>query len=61
MNNLAMPTGFSAVNPFFITRDADGLMGFLGKVFGGVEQVDARTVDIDGRLLHAEPRSAGRP
>ena len=34
--------------------DADGLIAFLREVFGGEEHLDARTVDIDGLLLHAE-------
>lgn len=28
---------FSTINPFIITRDADGLFRFLAEVFGGVE------------------------
>ena len=54
MITTATPPGFSTVNPFFITRDADGLIAFLREVFGGEEHLDARTVDIDGLLLHAE-------
>lgn len=48
------PTGFSTLNPFFITDDAAGLITFLQQVFGGEEHLDARTVDVDGLLLHAE-------
>jgi PhnB protein len=48
------PEGFSTVNPFIITRDAEGLIAFLARVFGGTEHPIARTVDDDGLLLHAE-------
>jgi PhnB protein len=48
------PAGFSTVNPFIVTRDAEGLIRFLTEVFGGVEHPDARTMDHDGLLLHAE-------
>ena len=50
----AAPEGYSTVNPFLITRNADGLMEFVAEVFGGTELTDARTVDHDGLLLHAE-------
>lgn len=53
------PTGFSTLNPFFITHDADGLIAFLREVFGGEEHLDSRTVDIDGLLLHAELEIGG--
>lgn len=48
------PEGFSTVNPFIITRDADGLIDFLEQVFGATEHAEARTIDDDGLLLHAE-------
>jgi uncharacterized glyoxalase superfamily protein PhnB len=50
----AAPKDFSTVNPFIITRDAEGLIAFLKEVFDGNEHPDARTVDDDGLLLHAE-------
>ena len=59
MTNAPTPTGFSTVNPFFITSDADGLIAFLRDVFGGEEHLDARTVDVDGLLLHAELEVGG--
>ena len=59
MNTTPTPTGFSTLNPFFITRDADRLIVFLREVFGGEEHLDARTVDIDGLLLHAELEIGG--
>jgi PhnB protein len=59
VNTTAAPTGFSTLNPFFITRDADGLIAYLREVFGGKEHLDVRTVDIDGLLLHAELEIGG--
>lgn len=50
----AAPAGYSAVNPFNIADDADGLARFLKDVFGATERTEARTVDGDGLLLHAE-------
>ncbi|SDY70250.1 Uncharacterized conserved protein PhnB, glyoxalase superfamily [Micromonospora pattaloongensis] len=50
----AAPEGFATINPFIITENADGLIAFLAEVFGGTENPQARTVDVDGLLLHAE-------
>lgn len=54
MSTTSRPAGHSALNPFFITDDAEGLIAFLRAVLGGEEHPDARTIDIDGLLLHAE-------
>jgi uncharacterized glyoxalase superfamily protein PhnB len=48
------PEGYATINPFLITRDVDGLITFLNEVFGAVERPEARTMDDDGLLLHAE-------
>jgi uncharacterized glyoxalase superfamily protein PhnB len=53
-NNPAAPAGYATVNPFIITHDADGLIDFLKRVFGATERPEARTMDDDGLLLHAE-------
>jgi uncharacterized glyoxalase superfamily protein PhnB len=50
----AAPAGHGTVNPFIIADDADGLVRFLVEVFGATERPEARTVDGDGLLLHAE-------
>lgn len=50
----AAPAGYSTVNPFIISSDADGLARFVAEVFGATERPEARTVDDDGLLLHAE-------
>lgn len=49
----AAPEGFSTINPFIITKDVEGLITFLGDVFGGTENAHVRTMDSDGLLLHA--------
>jgi PhnB protein len=49
-----VPAGYATVNPFIITADADGLIDFLKWVFGATERPEARTMDDDGLLLHAE-------
>ena len=56
---MTVPAGYATVNPFLITRDATGLMSFVQAVFGGDEHADARTVDTDGLLLHAELEVGG--
>jgi PhnB protein len=48
------PEGYATVNPFIITDDAGGLIEFLKQVLGATERPEARTVDGDGLLLHAE-------
>jgi len=48
----ASPVGYSTVNPFIITRDADGLIKFVTEVFDGIDHPDVRTMDNDGLLLH---------
>ncbi len=53
-DNSTAPAGISTINPFIITRDADGLIRFLTEVFDGVDHHEARTIDNDGLLLHAE-------
>jgi PhnB protein len=50
----AAPEGYATVNPFIITDDAGGLIEFLKQVLGATERPEARTVDGDGLLLHAE-------
>jgi PhnB protein len=50
----AAPTGYATVNPFIITHDAEDLIDFLKQVFGVTERPEARTMDNDGLLLHAE-------
>ena len=53
------PAGYSTINPFLITRDADDLIRFLTEVFDGIDHPDARTIDDDGLLLHAELQIGG--
>ena len=50
----AAPAGYATVNPFIITQDANGLIEFLRQVFRATERLEARTLDDDGLLLHAE-------
>ena len=50
----AAPAGYATVNPFIIADDANGLIEFLKQVFSATERPEARTMDADGLLLHAE-------
>lgn len=62
MNSHTAPTapiGFTTLNSFFIATDVEGLIAFLREVFGGEEHPEARTVDVDGLLLHAELEIGG--
>ncbi|MDO5677063.1 MAG: VOC family protein [Propionibacteriaceae bacterium] len=53
---MPIPTGYAKINPFIICDDADGAMRFISEVFDAVEHVEARTMDPDGLLVHAELR-----
>jgi len=48
------PHGYATVNPFVITANAAEAARFVCDVFGADERIEARTVDEDGQLLHAE-------
>jgi PhnB protein len=50
----AKPDGYATINPFIISDDSAGLIEFLKEVFAAAERPDARTMDQDGLLLHAE-------
>nr|HMR49981.1 hypothetical protein [Arachnia sp.]HMT87065.1 hypothetical protein [Arachnia sp.] len=50
----AAPEGYATVNPFIITRGAEEITAFIVEVFGGVERLESRTVDVDGLLLQGE-------
>ncbi len=54
-----LPEGYNTLNPFVLVKGpggADGFIGFLRDVFGGVERAGVRTPDRDGSILHAEVR-----
>jgi hypothetical protein len=40
----AAPAGYATVNPFIITREANGLIDFLKEVFGATERPGATVV-----------------
>lgn len=48
--------GMNTVNPFIITDRAAELIDFLIDVFGATDVPEARTLDRDGLILHAELR-----
>ena len=50
----ATPEGYKTINPFIITKNAQGLINFLERVFAAEELKDAHTVDDDGLILHSE-------
>ena len=51
-----VPAGSNTVNPFIVTDAAADLIGFLTEVFGAEDVPEARTLDADGLILHAELR-----
>ena len=53
---IPVPAGSNTVNPFLITDRASDLIAFLIDVFGAEEVPEARTLDTDGLILHAELR-----
>ena len=50
----AAPEGYSTVNPFIITEEAEAVIAFISDIFGGVEVEEAKTYDTDGLILHSE-------
>ncbi|MGM1063052.1 VOC family protein [Saccharothrix sp. Mg75] len=50
------PAGSNTLSPFVITDDAPGLVRFCTEVLGATEVPEARTLDGDGLVLHAELR-----
>lgn len=59
LNDNRLPAGYNTLNPFVLGKGpggAAGFIGFLEKVFGGVERANVRTLDRDGSVLHAEVR-----
>jgi PhnB protein len=52
-----LPEGYNTVNFFIIVKGgATNFIEFVEKVFGGIEDRQARTPDKDGLLIHAEIR-----
>lgn len=51
-----VPAGSNTVNPFLVVDRAAALIDFLVDVFGAQDVPDARTLDTDGLILHAELR-----
>lgn len=52
----ALPAGSNTVNPFVIADAAGELIEFLTAVFEAEDVPEARTLDTDGLILHAELR-----
>lgn len=52
----ALPAGSNTVNPFIVADGAAELIDFLIEVFGAEDVPEARTLDTDGLILHAELR-----
>ncbi|MEV4833182.1 VOC family protein [Nonomuraea sp. NPDC049486] len=50
------PAGSNTVNPFVIADGTAELIDFLIDVFGATDVPEARTIDEDGLILHAELR-----
>lgn len=51
-----VPAGSNTVNPFVMTDNAADLIDFVIEVFEAEDVPDARTIDTDGLILHAELR-----
>ncbi|GAA2275057.1 hypothetical protein GCM10009853_031340 [Glycomyces scopariae] len=51
-----VPAGSNTVNPFIVAEGAAALIAFLIEVFGAEDVPEARTLDTDGLILHAELR-----
>lgn len=51
-----LPAGSNTVNPFIVADRAAELIGFLIEAFEAEDVPEARTLDTDGLILHAELR-----
>jgi PhnB protein len=49
------PDGYHSVNPYIVVDGVEGLIEFLGVVFGGVEK-GGREIRHDGTIGHADVR-----
>jgi uncharacterized glyoxalase superfamily protein PhnB len=57
IENQIIPSGYNKVNFFMIIKGgAFKFIEFVEEVFGGIENEQARTLDRDGSLIHAEIR-----
>lgn len=48
------PQGYSTIMPFIISDNAEEVIQFIKAVFNAEEDMNARTIDTDELLLHAE-------
>jgi PhnB protein len=48
-----VPDGYHSVNPYIVVAEVEGLIDFLGRVFGAVERGD-REISADGTIGHSE-------
>jgi PhnB protein len=55
-STLRVPSGHNTVNGFVVVAGARAFIAFLCDVFDGAENVQVRTPDRDGSLIHAEVR-----
>ncbi len=55
MPGIPLPEGYHSVNPYVVVDNAERLIEFLVKVFGGREQ-GARELKPDGQIGHADVR-----
>lgn len=49
-----IPEGYHTVTPYLLVSDADALLAFIEKAFGG--ETRSRHTDDRGRVMHAEAR-----
>lgn len=53
-STVPIPADHNTINPFVIVSDANGFIRFVEAVFGGKEAEHVRTLDRDGKIIHAE-------
>jgi uncharacterized glyoxalase superfamily protein PhnB len=54
-----VPSGYSRIDPWVISRNADAEIQFMSRVVGAQERPNARVVNADGTIGHAEVELAG--
>jgi PhnB protein len=54
-----VPSGYSRVDPWVISRDTDAEIEFLRRAFGARERPNSRVLNADGTIGHVEAELAG--
>jgi uncharacterized glyoxalase superfamily protein PhnB len=49
-----VPSNYSRIDPWLISRDTGAEIDFMGRAFGARERPGSRMLDADGKIVHVE-------